>query len=161
MSFCCTPTGVPTESSHILLVCRNVCELTWPMPGLSAALPRLFHLCGGDHVGIGSDGVIQKMAFRPEQKAAFDQDVARRKRAGMGPPGEDRFPFLPDRTGPDHMQVIARELTKRGQPASVVEKVLGANFRRVIGEIWGQVRACSSRHHILREAVFCELRGAS
>src|SRR5882762_144159 len=76
-------------------------------------------------------------------------------------PGEDRFPYVPDLTGPDHMQVIASALTKRGQPASVVEKVLGANFQRVIGEIWGQVRACSSRHHILRETIFCELRGAS
>jgi hypothetical protein len=35
------------------------------------------------------------------------------------------------------MEVIAAELQKRGQPASVVEKVLGANFERIIGEIWG------------------------
>jgi microsomal dipeptidase-like Zn-dependent dipeptidase len=28
-------------------------------------------------------------------------------------------------------------LAKRGQPASVIEKVMGANFQRVIGEIWG------------------------
>jgi len=35
------------------------------------------------------------------------------------------------------LEVIATELAKRGQPASVIEKVLGANFQRVIGEIWG------------------------
>jgi microsomal dipeptidase-like Zn-dependent dipeptidase len=35
------------------------------------------------------------------------------------------------------LQVIAEELAKRGQPASIIEKVLGANFLRVIGEIWG------------------------
>jgi len=40
-------------------------------------------------------------------------------------------------TGPDHMEVIAAELQKRGQPASVIEKVLGANFQRIIAEIWG------------------------
>jgi len=35
------------------------------------------------------------------------------------------------------MEIIATELAKRSQPASVIEKVLGANFQRVIGEIWG------------------------
>jgi membrane dipeptidase len=44
---------------------------------------------------------------------------------------------VPDLTGPDHMEVIAAELQKRGQTSAVIEKVLGANFQRVIGEIWG------------------------
>jgi microsomal dipeptidase-like Zn-dependent dipeptidase len=35
------------------------------------------------------------------------------------------------------MEVIASELAKRGQPSPVIEKILGANFQRVIGEIWG------------------------
>ncbi len=95
------------------------------------------NVCGADHVGIGSDGAIQKTVLTPEQKADFDKDIARRKELGIGAPGEDRYPYVPDLNGPDHMQVIAAELAKRGQPASVVEKVLGANFQRVIGEIWG------------------------
>jgi microsomal dipeptidase-like Zn-dependent dipeptidase len=33
--------------------------------------------------------------------------------------------------------VIADELSRRGQPSSVIEKVLGANFQRVLGDIWG------------------------
>jgi microsomal dipeptidase-like Zn-dependent dipeptidase len=44
---------------------------------------------------------------------------------------------VPDLNGSDHMQVIAAELARRGQPSSVIEKVLGANFQRVSGEIWG------------------------
>jgi len=94
-------------------------------------------VCGADHVGIGSDGSIQKAVLTPEQKAAFDQDIARRKKLGIGAPGEDRYPYVPDLNGPDHMEIIATELAKRGQPAAVIEKVLGANFQRVIGEIWG------------------------
>jgi len=94
-------------------------------------------VCGADHVGIGSDGSIQKTVLNAEQKAAFDQDIARRKKLGIGAPGEDRYPYVPDLNGPDHMEVIAAELAKRGQPAPVIEKVLGANFQRVIGEIWG------------------------
>jgi membrane dipeptidase len=94
-------------------------------------------VCGADHVGIGSDGSIQAVSLTPEQKKAFDEDIARRKSLGIGAPGEDRYPYVPDLTGPDHMEVIAWELQKRGQPASVIEKVLGANFQRIIGEIWG------------------------
>jgi membrane dipeptidase len=94
------------------------------------------NICGADHVGIGSDGSIQAVSLTPEQKKAFDEDIARRKKAGIGAPGEDRYPYVPDLTGPDHMEVIAAELQKRGQPSSVIEKVLGANFQRIIGEIW-------------------------
>jgi len=95
------------------------------------------NLCGADHVGVGSDGTIQKTVLTAEQKANFDQDIARRKKLGIGAPGEDRYPYVPDLNGPDHMEVIATELGKRGQPSAVIEKVLGANFQRVIGEIWG------------------------
>src|SRR5450631_2024440 len=95
------------------------------------------HACGADHVGIGSDGAIQKTVLTAEQKATFDKDIARRKKLGIGAPGEDRYPYVPDLNGPDHMEVIANELAKRGQPSSVIERVLGANFHRVIGEIWG------------------------
>ncbi|MGA8541884.1 MAG: membrane dipeptidase [Terriglobales bacterium] len=110
------------------------------VPTREHVLDHLVHainVCGGDHVGIGSDGAIQKTVLTSEQKAAFDQDIARRKALGIGAPGEDRYPYVPDLNGPDHMEVIAIELAKRGQPASVIEKVLGANFHRVIGEIWG------------------------
>ena len=110
------------------------------VPTREHALDHLVHainVCGADHVGIGSDGGIQKVVLTPEQKAVFNQNMANRKQAGVAAPGEDRYPYVPDLNGPDHMQVIAAELAKRGQPMAVIEKVLGANFRRVIGEIWG------------------------
>ena len=88
-------------------------------------------------MGIGSDGAIEKVVLTDEQKAAFDKDITRRKQLGIGAPGEDRYPYVPDLNGPDHMKVIAAELAKRGQTAATIEKVLGANFQRVIGEIWG------------------------
>ena len=95
------------------------------------------NICGADHVGIGSDGAIQAVSLSPEQKKAFDEDIARRKKLGIGAPGEDRYPYVPDVNGPDHMEIIAAELRKRGQPSSAIEKVVGANFQRIIGEIWG------------------------
>ena len=102
-----------------------------------AHLVHAINVCGADHVGIGSDGAVQKVILTDEQKAAFEADAAQRKKLGIGAPGEDRFPYLPDLNGPDHMQVIAMELAKRGQPSAVIEKVLGANFQRVLGDIWG------------------------
>jgi membrane dipeptidase len=109
------------------------------VPTREHVLDHILHalnVCGVDHVGIGSDGSIQKTVLTTEQKSAFDQDIARRKKLGIGAPGEDRYPYVPDLNGPDHMETIAVELAKRGQPAAVIEKVLGANFERVLGEIW-------------------------
>ena len=105
---------------------------------LMGHLLHALNTCGSDHVGIGSDGSIEEVKLTAEQKKAFDEDIARRKKLGIGAPGEDRYPYVPDLNGPDHMEIIANELSKRGQPSSVIEKVLGANFRRVLGEIWGQ-----------------------
>jgi membrane dipeptidase len=110
------------------------------VPTRQHVLDHLVHainVCGADHVGIGSDGSIQAVVLTPAQKADFDADIARRKKLGIGAPGEDRYPYVPDLSGPDHMQIIAAELAGRGQSSSVIEKVLGANFQRVLGEIWG------------------------
>ena len=110
------------------------------VPTRQHVLEHLLHalnVCGADHVGIGSDGSIQKVILTPAQKAEFDADIARRKRLGIGAPGEDRYPYVPDLNGPDHMQIIAEELSRRDQPSSVIAKVLGANFQRVLGDIWG------------------------
>jgi membrane dipeptidase len=109
------------------------------VPTREHVLDHLVHaidVCGADHVGIGSDGSIQETVLTAAQKADFEADIAQRKKLGIGAPGEDRFPYVPDLNGPDHMQVIATELARRGQPSSVIEKVMGANFQRVIGEIW-------------------------
>ncbi len=102
-----------------------------------AHLMHAINVCGTDHVGIGSDGSIEAIHLTEEQKKAFDEDIARRKKLGIGAPGEDRYPYVPDVNGPGHMELIASELQKRGQPSSVIEKVLGANFYRIIGDIWG------------------------
>ena len=110
------------------------------LPTREHVLAHLLHainVCGADHVGIGSDGSIEAVHLTDDQKKAFDADIARRKKLGIGAPGEDRYPYVPDVNGPGHMELIASELQKRGQPGSVVEKVLGANFYRIIGEIWG------------------------
>jgi membrane dipeptidase len=110
------------------------------IPTRQHVIDHLLHainVCGADHVGIGSDNSIERIVLTPAQKATFDEEIARRKKLGVGAPGEDRYPFVPDLSGPDHMQIIAAELARRGQPSSTIEKVLGTNFQRVLGEVWG------------------------
>jgi membrane dipeptidase len=102
-----------------------------------AHLLHAINVCGADNVGIGSDGGIEAVHLTEQQKKDFDADIARRKQLGIGAPGEDRYPYVHDLSGPQHMETIAWELQKRGQPMATVEKILGANFHRVLGDIWG------------------------
>lgn len=110
------------------------------VPTREHVLTHIMHaidVCGADHVGIGSDAAIQKINLTPEMEAYFKRNFEARKQAGIAAPGEDRYPYVPDLNGPDHMEIICDELAKRGVEARVIEKVMGANFQRVIGEIWG------------------------
>jgi membrane dipeptidase len=110
------------------------------IPTREHVLEHLDHaltVCGADHVGIGSDGDLEVVQDSPEQRKAFQDDMANRKRLGIAAPEEDRPPYSPDLNTAQHMQVIASGLAKKGYAADVVEKVLGKNFYRALGEIWG------------------------
>ena len=100
-------------------------------------LEHMLKVCGEDHVGIGTDGGIEKVEMTPEQEKAFKDDVAQRKAAGVSAPEEDRYPYVPDFNGPRKFELIAGELQKRGYRGATIEKVLGGNWYRVFGEVWG------------------------
>lgn len=100
-------------------------------------LDHALKVCGSDHVGIGTDGVLDTFPDTAEQRKAFAQDMANRKKLGIAAPEEDRPPFSPDLNTPQRMEIIAAELQKKGHSEEVVEKVMGRNFYRVLGEIWG------------------------
>jgi membrane dipeptidase len=89
---------------------------------------------GEDHVGIGTDVPFQKVEAADLEE--MKKDVERRKAAGISAPGEDRPVYIPELNTPRKLELVAAALLKRGRPSRVVEKVLGANFRRVFGEIW-------------------------
>ena len=67
------------------------------------------------------------------------KEIEARKKAGVSAPGEsvDRPPFIPELNASDRMEKIAAALTARGYKAAAIEKILGGNFHRVLGEIWG------------------------
>jgi len=46
------------------------------------------------------------------------------------------MPYVVGLNQPNRPELIARALVKRGYPARIAEKVLGANFRRVFAATW-------------------------
>jgi membrane dipeptidase len=118
------------------------------MPYLNAAGPpsaedvmrHLDHaldVCGEDHVGIGSDQSITPVPDGPEYRKRMKVEVARRRRLGISAPREDTAPFVPELNSPHRMDMIADRMAARGHSDAVIEKVLGANWARLLGEVWG------------------------
>jgi len=108
-------------------------------PTLEIYMKHMTHalnVCGEDHVGVGSDGPIDRIPDTPEVIAEMRKDMAARKAAGVGAPEEDRPPFIAELNGPRKIETIAAALQKRGVPSRVIEKVIGGNFRRVFRDIW-------------------------
>lgn len=95
-------------------------------------------ICGEDHVGIGSDQGIRPINDTPKYRSDLRLEVEDRRRRGVSAPGEspDRPPFIPEFNSERRMDRIAAALSRRGYSDGTIEKVLGANFRRVLSDIW-------------------------
>jgi membrane dipeptidase len=99
-------------------------------------MAHALEVCGEDHVGIGSDASFGSFDVSPEARADWERVLAARRAAGVAAPEEDRMPYTEGLNRPDRTLVIADALLRRGYPARVAEKVLGANFVRAFREIW-------------------------
>jgi membrane dipeptidase len=95
--------------------------------------------CGEDHVAIGSDQGIVPIDDNAEYRKKLAEEIEARKKAGVSAPGEsvDRPPFIPELNTANRMERIAAALHARGYKTAAIEKILGGNFHRVLGEIWG------------------------
>jgi membrane dipeptidase len=100
---------------------------------------RALQVAGEDHVGVGTDGVISPTDLSPEYRARFRADIERRKKAGIGAPGEvaDVFPLVPDLNSPRRIQKLGDLLLARGHSTARVDKVVGGNFARLFRDVWG------------------------
>ncbi len=110
------------------------------LPTATHVIDHLVHalgVAGTDHVGIGSDGAIAGSPVTDDMRKLMEKDMAERKRLGIAAPEEDRLPLVPELNVPSHMEIVAGKLKERGYPQTVVDKVLGENFHRVLGDIWG------------------------
>jgi membrane dipeptidase len=99
-------------------------------------LEHALKVAGENHVGIGSDTDILPLDTSDKGMAELHKQLEQRRAAGLAAPEEDRPPYVVGLNTPRRIEVITDELLKRGYPASVVEKVIGANFARVFADIW-------------------------
>jgi len=102
-------------------------------------LEHAVNVCGEDHVGLGTDGGISGIKL-DDKYAAFQRKFFEdRQKAGIAAPGEaaDVFNLVPEYNDERRFFTLANDLSDRGWPAKRVEKILGANFARLFGEVWG------------------------
>ena len=99
---------------------------------------RALAVCGEDHVSIGTDGSVPRIDDMQRYYAELEKEVEMRRTTGIGATGEraDIVPFLPDLQGADKFWRLADLLQQRGHKASVIDKILGANFLRLADAVW-------------------------
>ena len=103
-------------------------------------IEHAINVCGEDHVGIGSDTPVAPVdrtaAFEADNRAAIadmkQQGIFARERPA------DLHLFIPDLNRADRYAVLGGMLAARGHSDTRIAKILGRNFARVMGEVWGQ-----------------------
>ena len=97
------------------------------------------NVCGEDHVGIGSDTPVAPIertpAFEKDNRAMI-ADMVEQGVFARGRPA-DLYTFIPDLNRVDRYAVLAGMLSARGHSDARIGKIMGGNFARVMGEVWG------------------------
>lgn len=101
-----------------------------------AHMEHALKVMGEDHVGVGSDAGIQPFDTSAKGMEEFKKSEEQRQKSGLAAPEEDRPTYVVGLNTPRRIEVIADQLLKRKYSASVTEKVIGANFARVLSQIW-------------------------
>jgi len=101
-------------------------------------LSHCINVCGEDHVGIGSDLSITPLDLTPEFRKVHADFVKVRRERGVSAPGEDEnvFNYVPDFNSPRRMELVADRLAAAGHSSARIEKIIGGNWMRLLGEVW-------------------------
>ena len=102
-------------------------------------LEHAVNVCGEDHVGLGTDGGISGIKLDERYAESQRKFFESRQKAGIAAPGEaaDIFNLVPEYNDERRFFTLANDLSERGWSAKRIEKILGANFARLFGEVWG------------------------
>ncbi len=97
------------------------------------------NVMGEDHVGLGTDGGVTGVTLDAKFRKLHAESEAARRKAGIAAPGEsdDVFLYVPEYNTPRRFETLADDLLKRGWSTTRVEKLIGGNFARLFGEVWG------------------------
>jgi membrane dipeptidase len=107
---------------------------------LIAHIEHASNVVGEDHIGIGTDGGVGPVVITPEFREFWKKRYEDRVHQGVATAGEgpDAFNFIPQYNMPDRLLRLADDLARRGWPARRIDKLLGANFHRLLGEVWNE-----------------------
>ena len=102
-------------------------------------IDHALNVCGEDHIAIGTDGPLFGFTINDESRAAQRRFYEERARRGIAAPGEaaDVFNMVEGYNAVDRYDRIAADLGRRGWSSARVDKLLGGNFVRLLGEVWG------------------------
>jgi membrane dipeptidase len=113
---------------------------TQPMAAdVIAHIEHMIDVCGEDHVGIGTDSQVPPV----ERTAQFEKDnrewIKGAKEDGIFDKNrpDDLYTFIPDLNMANRFEVLATMLSARKHGDARIAKILGGNFARVLGEVWG------------------------
>jgi membrane dipeptidase len=101
-------------------------------------LEHAVNVCGEDHVGLGTDGMVSARVIDDAYRESLREDYESRVKQGIAAPGEgpDAYQLVLDYNEPRRMQRLAEDLSARGWPHGRICKLLGSNFARVFNEVW-------------------------
>ncbi len=102
-------------------------------------LDHALNVCGEDHISIGTDGPLFGYTINDEARAQQRRFYEERARRGIAAPGEaaDVFNMVEGYNAVDRYDRIAADLRRRGWRGARIDKLLGGNFVRLLGEVWG------------------------
>ncbi len=102
-------------------------------------LDHAVNVGGEDHVGIGTDGPLLGLEINDETRARQRAFFEQRSKEGIAAPGEaaDVFNIVTEYNDVERFDRLAADLRRRGWSSARVDKVLGGNFLRLYGEVWG------------------------
>jgi membrane dipeptidase len=116
-------------------------------PRLSDFLDAIEHavaVAGIDHVGIGTDTVVEPNGYPPKVRDSYTMTYApystesneralRFKEVTAGIPTDDHLEGF---RSMEHLPRVTQGLLDRGHSEADVQKVIGGNFMRVFGAVW-------------------------
>ena len=101
-------------------------------------LEHAVNVCGEDHVGIGTDNPLLGFEINDQSRKEQREFYERRAKLGIAAPGEaaDVFNMVEGYNDVLRYEHLSGDLARRGWSSVRIDKVLGANFLRLYGEVW-------------------------
>jgi membrane dipeptidase len=104
-----------------------------------AHIEHVIKVCGEDHVGIGTDCAIAPIERTPEYERQNRENIQGMIESGWlkQKSADGVHLFITDLNVANRFEVLAGLLSARGHSDARIAKILGGNFARVFGEVWG------------------------